>query len=232
MDIELELIHGESKSEQEMVQNVEVECTTDESLILESLITQLKFKGYFLEGAAISYYSPHYEIYVCCATDPIPRSLIIPPEDYKGHEPYLSIRAELGSVGCESANIQSADVELREKKRPKERKISYVINKVMEWRKLYAGIIDNNGQIIKYSLEEAADKVGISKKSLDDYMLQLRLGKKYGFDFQKHKDQKVGILRAFIKNRKKDKGETECNESENAGSKKTETKHKTNKRKK
>jgi len=44
--------------------------------------------------------------------------------------------------------------------------------------------------------------VGVSKKSLDDYLLQLRFGKKYGFDFQQHKDDKVGILRSFVKKEK------------------------------
>ena len=108
----------------------------------------------------------------------------------------------------------------KEKKRPKERKISYVINKVMEWRKLYTGMIDDNGIIKKYSLEEAADMVGMSKKSLDDYMLQLRLGKRYGFDFQENKDNKIGMLRTFIK---------ECRKNEDN---KEDSKEKTSKTKK
>lgn len=37
-------------------------------------------------------------------------------------------------------------------------------------------------------LEKAANEVGISKKTLDDYLLQIRCGKKYGFDFNKYKD--------------------------------------------
>lgn len=55
---------------------------------------------------------------------------------------------------------------------------------------------------MRYSLEDAAQKVGVSKKSLDDYLLQLRFGKKFGFDFQKHKDDKVGVLRTFVKKEK------------------------------
>jgi len=39
----------------------------------------------------------------------------------------------------------------------------------------------------------------MSKKSLDDYLLQLRFGKKYGFNFNKHKDDKIGVLRQFVK---------------------------------
>jgi hypothetical protein len=43
----------------------------------------------------------------------------------------------------------------------------------------------------------------VSKKSLDDYLLQLRFGKKYGFDFQLHRNEKVGILRTYVKEQKK-----------------------------
>ena len=41
--------------------------------------------------------------------------------------------------------------------------------------------------------------VGISKKSLDDYLLQIRYGRKFGFNFNEHKNDKVGVLRAFVK---------------------------------
>jgi len=58
------------------------------------------------------------------------------------------------------------------------------------------------GNLVRYSLEDAATKVNVSKKSLDDYLLQLRFGKKYNFDFQKHKNDKVGTLRAFVKKMK------------------------------
>ena len=67
------------------------------------------------------------------------------------------------------------------------------------WRKLYNGFYDEFGNFIKYSLDDAAKKIDISKKSLDDYLLQLRLGRKYGFDFNKYKDAKVGKLRAYVK---------------------------------
>lgn len=69
------------------------------------------------------------------------------------------------------------------------------------WRKLYNGVL-KDGNLVRYSLEDAAQKVGVSKKSLDDYLLQLRFGKKYGFDFQKTKNDKVGVLRSFVKAKK------------------------------
>jgi len=49
------------------------------------------------------------------------------------------------------------------------------------------------------SLEDAATQVGVSKKSLDDYLSQIRLGRYNGFDFNKNKDEKVGKLRYFNK---------------------------------
>jgi hypothetical protein len=92
-------------------------------------------------------------------------------------------------------------------RRTKERKISFVIEKVSMWRKLYNGIQDQTGKIVRYSLEDAAKKVGISKKSLDDYLLQLRYGKKFGFDFNENKESKIGVLRAFVKKKKQEEKE-------------------------
>jgi hypothetical protein len=77
-----------------------------------------------------------------------------------------------------------------------------VIERVSLWRKLYNGVQGADGQVERYSLEDAAKKVQISKKSLDDYLLQLRYGKKYGFDFNKHKNDKIGVLRAHVKKMK------------------------------
>ena len=47
--------------------------------------------------------------------------------------------------------------------------------------------------------------VGISKKSLDDYFLQLKNGKFNGFNFNEHKNDKIGILRNWNKTHKVDK---------------------------
>ena len=46
----------------------------------------------------------------------------------------------------------------------KERKIGDVVAKVITWRKIY-----EDGK--KISLDQAAEQVGMSKKSLDDYLL-------------------------------------------------------------
>ena len=54
--------------------------------------------------------------------------------------------------------------------------------------------------------------VGMSKKSLDDYFYQLRLGEKYGFDFKSHLHDKVGVLRNYVKEMKKKKRSTKIEE--------------------
>lgn len=72
------------------------------------------------------------------------------------------------------------------------------------WRLLYNGTFKQNvnGRLenVKYSLENAAGKIGMSKKSLDDYLLQIRYGKRLGFDFHENKDEGIGKLRTFVKN--------------------------------
>lgn len=106
-------------------------------------------------------------------------------------------------------------------KRTKERTIQDIIEKVSLWRKLYNGVQDPEGNLLRYSLEDAASKVGVSKKSLDDYLLQLRFGKKFGFDFQKHKDDKVGVLRSFVKDQKgKSKKDKDDKKGKGPGAKK------------
>ena len=56
-------------------------------------------------------------------------------------------------------------------KRAKERKIGYIIKKILMWKTLYNGYLekDKNGNYkkIKFTLEQAAEKIGISKKSLE-----------------------------------------------------------------
>ena len=81
----------------------------------------------------------------------------------------------------------------------RERKIGYIIEKVYAWRKLYNGYKDERNNYFKYSLDNAAEKINVSKKNLDDYLLQIRLGRKYGFNFNENKYKKIGELRDFVK---------------------------------
>lgn len=91
------------------------------------------------------------------------------------------------------------------------------------WRLLYTGFHNKNGAFIKMSLEEAAQKVKISKKSLDDYLMQLRSAKKFGFDFDKHNNDKVGVIRSFVRKKKEEerkrisKPQTEIDDAASGG---------------
>ncbi len=86
---------------------------------------------------------------------------------------------------------------------------------MIEWRKYYAGTSNDRNQTQKFSLEEAAKKVGISKKSLDDYLFQIRFGNKYGFNFNEHYNDKVGVLRDFVRQNKKNDNKIEIKHKKN-----------------
>lgn len=73
----------------------------------------------------------------------------------------------------------------------KEKTISEVVEKVALWRKFYTGFI-NDGELVHLDLDSAAIEIGIVKKTLDDYLLQIRNGKRYGFNFHKQKNNKIG----------------------------------------
>ena len=70
-----------------------------------------------------------------------------------------------------------------EKPKTKERTVAYVIQKVTQWRRLYNGYYDKDFNHQRLSLEDAAEQVGVSKKSLDDYLSQLRSGRQCGYNF-------------------------------------------------
>lgn len=80
---------------------------------------------------------------------------------------------------------------MKKQKEP-ERVIRSVLENVKLWRHLHT-------RNKKVSLTEAAKLIGISKKTLDDYFLQLRLGELYGFDFKNNLDEKIGVVRAHIR---------------------------------
>ena len=78
-------------------------------------------------------------------------------------------------------------------KRANEKRIGFVVKKVFQW-KGFRKYTDN-----KMSLIEAAKNVRLSKKTLDEYFNQIKEGKKYNFDFNKHKKDKVNIPRGYVK---------------------------------
>lgn len=66
---------------------------------------------------------------------------------------------------------ESSEQSNNKKDRSKERTIGEAIDLVKRWRKLHLG---TEGK--RLNLQEAAKVLGVSKKSLDDYYYQLRIG--------------------------------------------------------
>ncbi|EGR28968.1 hypothetical protein IMG5_165640 [Ichthyophthirius multifiliis] len=171
----------------------------------------------------ISYFDPNKDLYVFCGRDPLPPSVFV-SLDCLLNQRMLEIKIRTGQknlvdqlfqeqvnrqeyednitkIGYDLQSNSTNTVKNNQQKsnRVKERKISEVIEKVALWRRLYSGFYDENGKFVNMPLEEAANKVGISKKTLDDYLLQIRCGKKYGFNFNSNANQRIGILRTFVK---------------------------------
>jgi hypothetical protein len=88
-------------------------------------------------------------------------------------------------------------------KTTKEKRIGEVVEKVALWRRFYTGFYDYRANFIQKSLEQAENEVVIAKKTLDDYLLQIRCGKKYGYNLNINVDGKIGELRAFVWDAKK-----------------------------
>ena len=177
--------------------------TNDGKIFMKNIINKLKYLGYPTVGALFSIYIKTAEDYVYIGSDPIDPNLYIDESlvDFENLKIKIVSYLEDKLVKkTEKQLIDKKEINKNQKdKRTKERKIEFIVEKVNAWRRLYNGFYNENGEYTRYSLDQAAKMVGISKKSLDDYLLQLRLGRKYGFNFNQNKTKKVGILRAFVK---------------------------------
>ena len=188
----------EDKQEEEVVDSVNTYYNENGYIKLSPLVENLRKMGYKVDSCMISYFNEEKKVYVYVGNQPLTDKVI---PDNGGGAIKIKARPKAKSIfgdfllGNTNASISKGS------RRTKERKIGDVIKKVSEWRKLYNGT-EIEGEVVKKSLEDAAKLVNISKKSLDDYLLQLRNGRKYGFNFNEHKDDKIGILRAFNRKHK------------------------------
>lgn len=213
------------KNEKELISNIKDTFRPNGDLDLTKLIQSLKMMDYPVDMNMIFYYSMSSEMYIYCGKEPLQANTIIPAHEIalEGEKKTITLRIREiehspapkidPTLEMETAALIDAQPdqdqdddslsttnEKGKRKRHKERKIGEVLDLVLKWRKLYAGIRDpRTGQIVKLSLEEAAKRVGVAKKSLDDYLLQIRSAKKYGFNFQDHYNERVGILRTYVK---------------------------------
>jgi hypothetical protein len=193
---------------------------------MNEVVSHLKTMGYPVSNAIFTYFSTANRIFTYCGKDPYTEPFSIPLADCQER---LILKCRETSNKTNTSDQSETNSGTRKKsgtKRNKERKITEIIEKVSQWRQLYTGIPKQDGQIEKYTLEEASLKVGIAKKTLDDYLLQLRAGKKYGFDFNSHKESKVGVLRAFVKKAKADENGVKGNKKTENGNQGNQSKYK------
>lgn len=86
-----------------------------------------------------------------------------------------------------------------------DKKLGEIVRKVSVWRMLYLGFKTVDGEYVEEHLDTAASQVGTAKKTLDDYLLQIRTAREIGFDFNSNQDMTIGDLREFVKRHKKGK---------------------------
>ncbi|CAD8047860.1 unnamed protein product [Paramecium primaurelia] len=85
-------------------------------------------------------------------------------------------------------------------KRVKERLVCEAIEKVERWRLMFTeGLQINNGEIIKVTLNQAAEIVGIPKKTLEDYTQLFKKVKLLTADIQQFSNEKMGFLRSYLR---------------------------------
>jgi hypothetical protein len=207
------------KNEKELIPSVRVKFRENNDVDFCDLVKTIKAMGFPVDKNMIYYYSPSNDLNVFCGRDPLVAGTVIPEREITQVDDKYQITIKIRQTSTTQVGTAEVAMDLEanvsdsqepagnssgnKQKRTKERKIGQVIDKVLTWRKLYTGYNDPaTGQLVKMSLEEAANKVGISKKSLDDYLLQIRFGKKYGFNFNDHFNDRVGVLRTFVKKHK------------------------------
>lgn len=184
LDVEVEFGNAQY-TERELVQGVQhpyLVVTPGQEVVIAPLLQLMKSLGYPLSNAMISYYSVVAGLYVYCGNDPLHHSITVPLYEFTENRLRLrcreATRNEFGSTVVIAQGLpqyKASEVPRSPAlRRTKERKIGYIIDKVMEWRTLYNGTTNSDGEEVKCTLEQAASEVSISKKSLDDYLLQLR----------------------------------------------------------
>ncbi|CAD8148610.1 unnamed protein product [Paramecium octaurelia] len=87
-------------------------------------------------------------------------------------------------------------------KRIKERFVYEAKFLVDQWRSIFEQRHLQDGKMIKYTLDQAADIVGISRKTLEDYYYCLKKAEKI-IDINQFMNCKMGVIRRIIKEHKK-----------------------------
>jgi len=218
IDVKLRITNREGElrfSEIDLIKDLPVYITKDCDLLVQSVLTSLKRRGYNTEGVRIQFYSDAFECFVNCGYEPVPQSCLVKQADLLNNLLHLEVEIEAldheasntsfkSTISSAITNPESKMVEQKSEKSPeglKDNTIGSVVEIVKKWRELYGGYIIPEGRKIKYTLDKAAEILGIQKKTLDDYLQQIKKAATYGFDFEQHKDKQIGYLRNFVKSK-------------------------------
>jgi hypothetical protein len=199
-----------------------IKQNNEKEIYLSEIIWRLKeqnLNDYF--DSSVSYYHEARKIYIFgfIISSDLKENDLITQDHYKkkihesafsytNSEPYLKLRFRKKVGGRldllkEEQKLKYNDYESDNRQtKQKEKTISEVVEKVALWRKLYTGFIDEKNEVVHMDLDTSATEIGIVKKTLDDYLLQIRNGKRYGFNFHKRRQDKIGELRTFVKEHK------------------------------
>lgn len=132
----------------------------------------------------VFYYNNESEYFTFAGMFPFQELLLVAEEDIPEQFVFVRINRIHPPAG-------TSDEEPNKKKRVNDRTIKEVLGKVAEWRKIH----ETRG----VTLEEAAKECELPKKTLDDYFYQIRQAQLYSFDFEQNLDQKIGVMRKFVK---------------------------------
>lgn len=211
INVMLNIVTNLNISETDNIKSLPVYVTRNGDIMLQSVLTQLKLLGYSLSEAKVWYYSKLYEDFVCCMNELTPKSLWIKDEDTI--DGFLLIKIEISSTEMADKTVNNSISSLfllpslaefegkndeRGLYRIRNSNIESILIKVAEWRQLYIGYSIPDGRRIKCTLEGSAAVVGMQKKTLDDYFLQIKKAIKNNFDFDCNRNKPFGIVKQSV----------------------------------
>jgi len=161
-------------------------CWVPLSSLMEELIKESKLN---FEGRQVLYKTSNTNTYILTGTFPFDNNML--------HLKIESVEDQIFIKYRIADKVPIPEKKLKAR-RGNERKISDVIESLVKWRKLSASRYLSTGRKgKKLNKQEAADILRIPKKSLEDYMLQIKIAYENGFDFNMYSNTRFGIIRDF-----------------------------------
>ena len=133
IDVNLTIILTDEEqkvSENEFIENVRVLTTNDGRILLNNVITQLKFLGYNFNNSSIWFYSNSFKDNVFCGNDPLVSCIQIDKIDLAKNALKLMIEVSKENL------LRQKKLRKQSKKKVKHRQLEEIIHSVFSWKKL------------------------------------------------------------------------------------------------